>query len=180
VWDDGCGEQFSSGVDVPDPSAYGLDELDQVVPDLMSQYVGAPVDHGEMYTRHNRDGTAAAVGWTGRPDLQAHTHVQGSGSPRVTRTVCRRCRRWTFGKEAPSKCPTEGCDGDASDLKTSELNAAVARQVPTVESREVLHPGDVVAMVRHGSKVDVLRADRSSVPKAECIGVVSRKGGKTR
>mmetsp|Transcript_35422 Transcript_35422/g.106691 ORF Transcript_35422/g.106691 Transcript_35422/m.106691 type:complete len:795 (+) Transcript_35422:323-2707(+) len=56
VWENGGAPQFASGVDVPDPTAYGLDQFDQVVPDMMSQYCNT------SYTRSYADGTVEMAG----------------------------------------------------------------------------------------------------------------------
>eukprot|EP00038_Savillea_parva_P018470 m.23848 g.23848 ORF g.23848 m.23848 type:complete len:933 (-) comp4109_c0_seq1:197-2995(-) len=172
VWyGDGNGEaQFASGVDVPDPSVYGLEQFDQVVPDMVSQYRCTP------FSRQSEDGSvrmfgdAEAVGMQDYERLQS-PKIKPSSMRTVRRTFCVQCKHWHFGSDAPTTCPTAGCGATGSALRTSSLKATEARHVPMVTPLEPLQHGDVVAMVRHKHRVDVVKADATSARNAECLGV---------
>eukprot|EP00035_Acanthoeca_spectabilis_P030894 m.11452 g.11452 ORF g.11452 m.11452 type:complete len:830 (+) comp4441_c0_seq2:243-2732(+) len=176
VWQESGAPQFASGVEIPDPTAYGLEQFEQVVPDMVSQY------HCMPFTDRRADGTVEMSGDVEVTEME-HEYVQSpsvSSRKLITRTLCKKCKRWAFGTQELDRCLTEGCSGGPEDFKSAKLDAFRAREVPMVKPQETLNHGDVVAMVRHGNSVSLSKADAKNSEEAECIGVFASTDGVAR
>lgn len=141
--------------------------------------------HCEMpYRYQNPDGSVAMSGEVEAVPAGEHESVQSrkdvSEPKKICRTMCRKCKRWTFGAAAPEACTTEGCTAVGKDLRSAELAPIQAKLVPTIDCGEPLEHGDVVAMMRHGHSVNVVKADSLTAGEAECIGVYGTASAKPR
>lgn len=163
--------EFSAGFNVPDVTAYGMDDLSALAPHMMQ---AAQPQHFSSFGLVDA-ASPSLHGNVCRTDGSTMVRASAESTMEVVRTFCKVCRRWSFSpKSAPNvRCKVSTCRASAKDLVSKVMTDVAAQSVPKIEAADGLQVGDVVALVRVHNTTRVVKLTESTYKAAEgSVGVM--------